>query len=77
MFHNNISRLQLALTHATEHIPFFKEFENVLNGIYTFYMSRGHKNYKNLEEIAVTLKVDVYRLNYIYKVFLNNKFTLD
>jgi hypothetical protein len=61
-------RLQIALTHATETIEYFEEFESVINKIYKFYMSRSHKRFNHLRKMAEELDERIYSLNYIFKV---------
>jgi hypothetical protein len=61
-------RLQLALSHATKEVEYFELFENVINGIHNFYMSRSHKRFNHLKKEALELGEKIFSLNYIFKI---------
>lgn len=60
-------RLHLAIRRSINAFPFFTEFEDFLNSLYTFY-ARSAKRKTHLRYSSERTHQDMYTLNYIYEV---------
>ena len=62
-------KLELAIGHAFDKIQKFrKNFEGLVNGIYSFYNNKAVKRKSSLKETATALNEVFYELNYVYSV---------
>jgi len=61
-------KLHLAITHSFKNIPYFKHFDDLINSVYKFYNSHGHKRKAHLRKMAEVLDYAFYEFNYIFKV---------
>lgn len=59
-------RLGLAIGHSFEKIPYFEDFEKLVNELFKFYNFHTSKRKSHLKETARRMNERMYALNYIY-----------
>lgn len=61
-------RLELAIVHSFETVPYFSDFEKVINELFKFYNLNSSKKKAHLKDTAKKLGKKMYALNYIYHI---------
>ena len=61
-------RFHLATRDAMKHTTFAFDFESLINGIYIFYNSHGHKRKASLREMALQMNLKLLEQNKIHEL---------
>ena len=69
-------RLHLAMRKAVKSVPYYRQFEDLVNEVHNFYNRHGHKRKAHLRELAQVLNEQIYEFNYIFEIrWVTSEFT--